>query len=71
MSTPFFLKNAYIFTVFFFCIYIKLMVPCLQYTLFLLALLQCLVHPGEHNFIQRHLSNANVAIRRQIQVIRE
>ena len=24
MSTPFFLKNAYIFTVFFFCIYIKL-----------------------------------------------
>ena len=49
---------------FFFLIYIKRMVPCLQYTLFLLALLQCLVHPGEHNFIQRHLSKANVAIRR-------
>lgn len=52
MSTPFFLKNLYIFTGFC-CIYIKLTVktlPCLQDTLVLLALPQCLVHPGEHNF---------------------
>lgn len=51
-STPFFLKNLYIFTGFC-CIYIKLTVktlPCLQDTLVLLALPQCLVHPGEHNF---------------------
>lgn len=36
------------------------MLPCLQDTLVLLALLRCLVHPREHNVIQRHLSLANM-----------